>query len=150
MRRALVLIAVAAAVAVAVGEGGAAGAGSTCAAARLRLSLSTQGTATQSVIVLSMLNRSASACVVSGAVRFEVEQAGRPARISGNPITVRVHARLIPKRAQSVAHVWWANWCGSRRGLDVAARYDGVTVRSRFRSLPVCLSSSRRSTLSPR
>jgi hypothetical protein len=144
VRRALVLVGVAAAVAVGDGD---ARTGSSCSPAELRLALSTQGAATQSVIFLSMLNRGASACVASGAVRFEVEQAGRRARISGNPLTVRVRVTLIPKRAQWVAHVWWANWCGSRRGLDVAASYGGETIRSRFRTLPVCLSSSRRSTL---
>jgi hypothetical protein len=87
-----------------------------------------QGTASQAVIFLSILNRSNSRCTVSEPSSLEVTQAG-------NPIAAREHAELGPRSKESEAseaHFWWANWCGSRRILAVVARYQGLTVRSRF------------------
>ena len=121
-----------------------------CAPGKLRLRLTSQGTSSQAVVFLSILNRSNSHCTVSGAVEFEVTQAGRRARIRANPIAAREQATLAPRSKQSElseAHFWWANWCGSRRGLAVVARYKGVTVRSGFNYLPVCLWPKRPSSL---
>lgn len=120
---------------------------SNCGRDALRLSLQTQGTATQAVVFLSLRNRSGSECVASGTARFEVEQSGHPAKISGNPSNVSVNARILPGRARLVANAWWFNWCGSRRDLRIAVHLDGTIVRWRFNALPVCLSRRDKSRL---
>ena len=120
-----------------------------CAAGAVQTWLSTQGTAVQSVTFLMLRNRRATPCLFSAVVRFEVERDGRRASVSGNPLRVRLHAFL---RASATAYaqpdVWWANWCGSHSGLEMTARLGAGTIRSRFRSLPLCLQRDRPSTLS--
>jgi hypothetical protein len=111
-----------------------------CATSSLRLSLQTQGGATKSVVFLALANKGESACLASGKAVFTVEQNGRPARVRNNPLGVPVHSRLPGKQKEIAFNdVWWSNWCGSRRDLDVAVRFDGSIARSPFSVLPVCL-----------
>jgi hypothetical protein len=110
-----------------------------------------QGTSSEAVVFLSILNRSNSHCTVSGTVEFEVTQAGERARIRNDPIAAREHVELAPRSKESElsqAHFWWANWCGSRHGLAAVARYQGLKVRSRFNVLPACLWPRRPSSMS--
>jgi hypothetical protein len=120
-----------------------------CAADAVQTWLSTQGTAVQSVTFLMLRNRRATRCLFSADVRFEVEREGHRATVTGNPLRVRLHAFL---RANGTAYarpdVWWANWCGTHSGLEMTARLGTRTIRSQFRSLPVCLQRDRPSTLS--
>jgi hypothetical protein len=122
-----------------------------CAPGMLKLKLWPEGSHTESVVFLSIANRSSLLCSVSGTVQFEVTQAGHRARIRNNPLVTHRHADLAPHSAESAefaAHFWWANWCGSRRELAVVARYDGLAVRSRVKSPPVCVRSGKASSLS--
>jgi hypothetical protein len=120
-----------------------------CSAAAVQAWLSTQGTAVQSVTFLMLRNRRATPCLFSADVQFQVERDGQRATVTGNPLRVRLHAFL---RANGTAYaqpdVWWANWCGSHSGLEMTARLGTRTIRSGFRSLPLCLRRDRPSTLS--
>ena len=113
---------------------------SQCAAHTLRLSLQTQGTATQSVVFLALTNTSQSVCRASGKAEFTIEQNGQPAKIRDNPLSLPVHSRLLAGQKKTVFNdVWWRNWCGSRRKIDLAIRFEGSVARSPFSVLPVCL-----------
>jgi hypothetical protein len=111
-----------------------------CSAKTLRLSLQTQGTATQSVAFLKLIDKSRRLCLASGEAVFTVEQNGRPARVRNNPLSVPVRIRLLAKQSKTIFNdVWWSNWCGSRRNIDLAVRFDGSIVHSPFSVLPGCL-----------
>jgi hypothetical protein len=123
---------------------------SRCAPGQLRLDLRPGSTATRAVVFLSVANRSRALCAVSGAVRFEVTQAGKRASIRNNPLVTHRHAELAPHGVESAefAQFRWANWCGSRRSLALVARYDGITARSPVKSVPACIRSGTPSSLS--
>jgi hypothetical protein len=148
-RPVLFLIAVAAVTLTAASPVSAGGQTAPCTAGAVLTWLSTQGTAVQSVTFLMVRNRRATPCFFSALVRFEVDQDGRRATVTGNPLRVRLHAFL---RARATAYtqpdVWWANWCGAHSGLEMTARLGTETIRSRFRVLPACLRRERPSTLS--
>jgi hypothetical protein len=148
-RRRLLLLAIASAILTALlvgcGAGSHASSGAPakapkCAAKALRLALQPQGTATQSVAFLALANNSQAACLASGKAVFTVEQNGRPAKVRNNPLTLPVRIRLLAEQNKTVpGDVWWNNWCGSRRKINLAVRFDGSVARSPFSVLPVCL-----------
>jgi hypothetical protein len=124
---------------------GASGSGSatTRPLSALPLSLQTQGTATQAVTFLTIRNPQRLTCSITAPVVFEITANGQRARVLGNPLRLRLHMKLRGARSSfwPLNGVWWANYCGSRKGLRMTARVGSRSIATRFRILPDCLTS---------
>jgi hypothetical protein len=123
------------------------GATASCRDAALGLALNTEGEATGTAIFLDATNRGREPCLVGGSAQIEVRQAGRRARIEGNPLGMAVHRTLPLRRTSPIAEAWWGNWCGSRRSLSVVARYAHRAIRAHFHVPPICIARGQRPAL---
>jgi hypothetical protein len=121
----------------------------TCSLNALALSLQTQGTATQSVTFLTLRNTQRPTCSITAPAVFEITENGHPAPVVGNPLRARLHATLRQARSSSwpQSGIWWANWCGSRKGLRITVRVGSRSIASRFNVLPDCLGATQTSSL---
>lgn len=120
------------------------GSATTCPLSALPLSLQTQGTATQAVTFLTIRNPQRLTCSITAPVVFEITANGQRAHVLGNPLRLRLHMTLRGVRSGSLwplNGVWWANYCGSRKGLRMTARVGSRSIVTRFNILPDCLTS---------
>jgi hypothetical protein len=115
----------------------------TCPRGALSLSLQTQGTATQAVTFLTIRNPQRLTCSITAPVIFEITTNGQRAHVRGNPLRLRLHTNLRGARSNSwpLNGVWWANYCGSRKGIRMTARVGSRRIATRFNFLPDCLTS---------
>jgi hypothetical protein len=116
---------------------------STCPLDALPLSLQTQGTATQAVTFLTIRNPQRLRCSITASVVFAITENGKPARVLGNPLRLRLHTTLRGTKSSfwPLDGVWWANYCGPRKGLRMTARVGPQSISTHFNVLPGCLSS---------
>jgi hypothetical protein len=118
-----------------------------CKPSQLTVSVRTQGVATTAWIGVTVRNPGA-ACSLGGSVVFTIEQAGRRAAVNGNPLKRPVQG-LLGRGHTRLVKAGWSNWCGTRRQLKLVVRYAGVTRRTTFDVLPVCIDRRRVSRLAP-
>jgi hypothetical protein len=119
------------------------GLATTCPLGALSLSIQTQGTATQAVTFLTIRNPQRLTCSITAPVVFEITANGQRAHVLGNPLRLRLHTKLRAARSSfwPLNGVWWANYCGSRKGLRMTARVGSRLITTRFSVLPDCLTS---------
>jgi hypothetical protein len=118
------------------------------AATPLVIEPSTQGTATQAVAFVAVLN-DGSACRVDAIATLTVTQAGRPVRsILGNPVRETIHA-TIGHGITTLFDAWWANWCGNRRAFRAQATFGPGSASGPYQVLPECITRSAPSRLRP-
>jgi hypothetical protein len=119
------------------------GSASNCPLNALPLALQTQGTATQAVTFLTIRNPQRLTCSISASVVFEITANGQRAHVAGNPLRLRLHMKLQGARSRfwPLNGVWWANYCGARKGLRMTARVGSRSTATRFDVLPDCLTS---------
>ena len=145
LARTIAAIAVAVAAASPIAAGARLGSAPTCATSALRLAVSDQGTSGGAFIGIHA--RAQARCVLAGRATLTILQAGRPARIVGNPLTVRLKGVVVPQESRLVGHAWWFGWCRSRKALSVVVHYRTLTVRGAPRYVPRCDSPSATSRL---
>ena len=122
----------------AVAPAGAAHAAPPCTLRQLHLAAPiTQGTATQAVASVTIVNRGV-ACLLATSTTFTVRRDGaRVAAIVSNPVRLRIDGTLY-RGSTLLYNAWWSNWCGARRGLRALATVGALTSSARYRVLPVC------------
>lgn len=127
----------------------ASGTATTCPANAVPLSLQTQGTATQAVIFLTLRNPHHLRCSITAPVVFEITENGHRAPVSDNPLRARLHVALRGARTSywPLSGVWWANWCGSGKGLRMTARVGSQSMSTRLNVLPDCFGTGNHSKL---
>jgi hypothetical protein len=118
-----------------------------CKQSQVAVSVRTQGVATTAWIGLTVRNRSAT-CSLGGSAVFTIQQAGRQAAVKGNPLKLPVQGPLGRGHTRLVK-AGWSNWCGARRQLKLIVQYAGLTRRTTFDVLPVCIDRRRLSRLAP-
>jgi hypothetical protein len=118
-----------------------------CAAATpLVIEPSTQGTATQAVAFVSVLNNGG-ACRVDAIASLTVMQAGRPVRsILGNPVRETIRT-TIGHGITPLFDAWWANWCGNGRPFRALAAFGSGSASGPYHVLPECLAHTSASRL---
>jgi len=121
----------------------------TCSLGALPLSLQTQGTATQAVFFLTIRNPQRLTCSITAPVVLEITENGHRAPVSDNPIRATLHTTLRGARSSfwPPSGVWWANWCGSRRGFRITVRAGSQSVSAPISILPDCFGSGSHSKL---
>jgi hypothetical protein len=116
------------------------------AATPLVIEPSTQGTATQAVAFVSVLN-DGSACQVEAVATLTVVQAGRLVRsILGNPVRETIRA-TIRHGVTPLFDAWWANWCGNRGPFRALATFGSGSASGPYQVLPTCIMRGARSRL---
>lgn len=102
----------------------------------------TEGTATQAVAFVAVLNTGA-ACALRTAASLTVLDDGKKLdAVRGNPVTYEANWKLRHGRTLLFS-AWWGNWCGGHQKSRFKARsaVGTSTVSVAYSVLPVCLSS---------
>jgi hypothetical protein len=118
-----------------------------CKPSQLTVSVRTQGVATTAWMGLTVRNPGAT-CSLDRSAVFTIEQAGRRAVVKGNPLTIPVRG-LLGRGHTRLVKAGWSNWCHARRQLKLVVRFAGLTRRTTFDVLPVCIDRRRPSRLAP-
>lgn len=107
-----------------------------------------EGTATQAVTFVAVLN-TGPACALHAAASLTVVEDGKKlSAVRGNPVTYEANWKL--RRGQTLLFdAWWGNWCGGRQRSRFRARatVGKSTASAPYSVLPVCLSSRHPSDL---
>jgi hypothetical protein len=86
----------------------------------------TQGTSSEAVAFVTVLN-GGSACHVHAVVGVAVVRGGRVVRsIRGNPVSERLGG-TVRRGVTTVLGVWWSNWCGDRHAFRARATEIGAS-----------------------
>jgi hypothetical protein len=124
-----------------------------CGVGQLRFKVETQGENTTAWIGVRISDRGGP-CRLSGSLTLAIYTGLHLALVKRNPITVNVSGSLggsarSSALARSDLVVFnWSNWCGSAHPPPrIVARYKSAAVRSGLNTLPVCIDSAGRSTL---
>jgi hypothetical protein len=109
-----------------------------CAPRQLRLEAPVmQGTATQAVASVTIVNRG-EACLLVASTTLTIRRDGaRVASIISNPVRLRIDGTLY-HGTTLLYNAWWSNWCGARSGLRALATVGALAASARYRVLPVC------------
>ena len=106
-----------------------------------------QGTATQMVAFVSILNRGV-ACRLEATASLTVTRNAAPVTsIRGNPASYRINQR-IGAGTTVLFDAWWGNWCASRSGPFRAVGAVGkLRAAASYPYLPVCIGAGHVSSL---
>jgi hypothetical protein len=107
----------------------------------------TEGTATQAVAFLSILNRGVACRLIATASLTVVRHGARVVSIRGNPVSYRIN-QTIAHGATMLFDAWWSNWCGSRSdAFRVRGVIGALTASGPYNVLPECLGARASSRL---
>ncbi len=116
-----------------------------CRSKDLSVRPSGQGTATQYVVWLLVVNRG-TACTDDATAAIAFDHSGSPLPVPSNP--VRFEAEWVFRHGPNTPfHIWWENWCGPRTGLAVRATVGPLSTVAPLVPLPECLSHNQPSLL---
>ncbi len=102
----------------------------------------TEGTATQMVAFLSVLNRGVACQLITAASLTVMHKGVRVPAIRGNPVSYRVN-QTIGHGTTMLFDAWWENWCGSRSGpFRVRGALGAQTATAPYPYLPDCIGAS--------